>query len=188
MKLPFKPVKTELTMTQFISQLKRKRKMRQVGRGAFARVYGTKTGKTVVKVGLLYDDDGNVAYLHYLKAVSSHKNNPFFPKVKSIRVFKTKDKYGDDEIYMAVEMERLAPLKEQQSNAADMIDDIVCYKDQLSVMSLFVACKKTMANLKQVHDVITPFRHIRSRFRVDIHDGNVMVRKNGQLVLTDPLA
>lgn len=170
----FEIQKTNVSRTQFEKDLCKKRNMKQLGEGAFATVYGNRA--RAVKIGRA-DEYGNERYLQYLSRASKYPKNPFFPKIFSIKVYRK----GTDSPYMVVEMERLQRPKSAWTTASIM-ESFICDNDAVKVMEGMFT-KRASKQLLEVNSVLK-----KHRYDLDIHDDNIMVRKNGQLVITDPVA
>jgi len=173
MKLP-KIHKEHLEREDFVKML-RSKGYRHLSSGAFASVYAKKGEKHVIKIGRV-DEDG---YIDYVKKMDSR--NPFFPKIRNIKIFRDSDK---DKWY-AIKMERLIPYHKVRSNDLER--------------KLGIAYQG-IDMLDSPADIMTPNKHFRKFLKVldklydnhnsDIHEGNIMFRKRGrghQLVVTDPI-
>lgn len=186
-------------------------KAKRLGSGAFATAY-LKPGRTpiVVKVGHMGD-----AYVNYArKVIESKSNNPFLPKLHSLTLYKGNrsvgsDGYCQDEYdFYVVKMERLYDLDDKHKANADVIVDMVeqlveynysidrwmknreytsfCVPGLIEVKSTIN--KKALLMLKELRQIVMKSLRLGRCGDWDIHDGNIMVRKNGQIVLTDPIA
>lgn len=194
-KFPFSVEKTNMPMKAFIRKVRARRNLKKIGNGAFAAVYGSKSGRTVLKIGELNSEEecGNHMYLQYLKQTMKYKNNPYFPKVKSVRIFHAKVSRRrsytvsehEDQIYMVVEMERLLPLKRNVHGVVFVLDDIIEDRDTFNSVNALVGSKEFIHNIGQVRTVLSPFCECRD---LDLRDDNIMLRKNGEVVITDPVA
>lgn len=188
-KLPFPVQNTDVSLETFVkTNLRGKRKLKKLGNGAFGTVFGTKSGKTVVKIGYLTDVwgdsvDGNVSYLRFIATAMKYPTNPFFPKIKSVKLFKHKG----GETYMVVEMERLNELPSEHYNLASLMSQLAWDKRRAETYGMLGLSAKVVKALKEVHTVIQTVRN-RYHCSTDIHAGNVMIRGKNQLVVTDPVA
>ena len=183
---------------------------RRLSSGAFATAY-LKPGRKpiVIKVGSMGD-----AYIEYAKKVIQSKSkNPFLPKLHSLTLYKGKRELCDvdgldyHEFYV-VKMERLYDLQDKHENnigrICDMFEQIVEYNYSVDkwiksndygsfcvpgVIDVKVNIdKQALKLLKDLRRVVMKALRVSGCGDWDIHDGNIMVRKNGQLVLTDPIA
>ena len=180
-----------------------------LGSGAFASTY-LKSGRKpeVIKIGRMGD-----AYIEYAKKVIlAESTNPFLPKIHSLTLYKAKR--GEDHYdlecleFYAVRMERLYDLQDKHENnigrICDMFEQLVEYNYSVTkwtknndfqpfcvpgVIKMEVNInQKAMLMLKDLRKVVMKALRVSGHGDWDIHDGNIMVRKNGQLVLTDPIA
>ena len=191
-KFPFPVTDTDLSLSQYITKIKRTRRMKKIGDGAFAEAYGSKSGRTIIKVGRLdlegFYECGNTSYLKYVKSVMKCQDNPYAPRIKSVQIFRTKERtYGEVvvEHYMVVEMERLIPLTLNQYPVADLLEKMVLDEDVRQGVQVMIGNKNTANHLKQMVRIL---RRVTRNGGIDIHGGNIMRRKNGELVITDPVA
>jgi len=179
--------------------------MKYIGEGAFATVYGKPRGTSVIKIGSMGDN-----YISYAKEVVKNKTpNPFLPKISKLTIVKTgNDCYRDD--FYIVEMERLIPLYDYSKRMyKGNIDDLMSlFSDMLEedVPARVAVKSRTMEiglpGIFKVNLAIKPnvVKHLSHLVRIinrsvrssdgstDIHSGNVMLRSNGQLVMTDPIS
>lgn len=131
---------------------------KELGAGVYGAAYSK--GDSVIKV---YEDDP--AYHAFAKfAKQNHPNDPHLPKIRAVGKIKGTN-------MGAVRMEKLEPL--ESSHPARTHDYGVrgYIKDHPTL-------SKSLQNIRQ------KFPHE----MMDIHSGNVMKRKDGTLVITDPLA
>lgn len=182
---------------------------RRLGSGAFAVAY-LKSGRkpVVIKIGRMGD-----AYIEYAKKVIQSKSkNPFLPKIHSLTLYKAErgDGYCDNEYheFYVVEMEKLYDLEDKHKDnvgrIVDMMEQLVEYNYSVNkwlknndygsfcvpgVIDVKVNIdKKALKLLKDLRKIVMKALRVSGCGDWDIHDGNIMVRKNGQLVLTDPIA
>jgi len=184
-----KTIKSDITFQQYTTALKA-RGFKRIGEGAFASVYLHPGKRRVYKVGKLTDfsSGGNWAYLAFLKVVLRSKNNPWFPKIYSIKKFKTnrKDKMfsRDCDPFFVVSMERLEKIKGPHEKSA-MLEGLVEYhKVFASIFKKSIVKKK----LKQFTGAMKVLYDLEEQgHSLDIHNSNIMLRKCGQIVITDPV-
>lgn len=181
---------------------------KRLGSGAFATTY-LKSGRTphVIKIGSMGD-----AYIAYAKKVIQAKSkNPFLPKLYSLTLYKAKGENLPEieyEEFYVVKMERLYDLEDKHENSVgrivDMMEQLLEYNHtvdkwmksndygHISVPGVLevrtVVNKRALKLLKDLRKVVMKALRVSGHGDWDIHDGNIMVRKNGQLVLTDPIA
>lgn len=163
-----------MTVTRYIKLLKAKG-YKQIGKGAYARVFARSRSKTVIKVGA--DDP----YLKYVRAITS---NPLFPKIFAAREVTVRNSSNK---YYVVKMERL--IKSYKVTDA---------KQQAAYKELGIRgyCDFESGNLwrrsKNLH-VMSALPILRDVFKgscPDLHMNNVMWRCSGkrtEVVITDPI-
>lgn len=163
-----------------------------LGEGAYSKVFGRVGDNTVVKVGAF---EGHLhrtaknhanygfedAYLDYLDAAAKHPGNPFFPLVKDVVIF-TSINY--DPFYVVI-LERLAEYSTANKKARmqyNAICDIVgADLDAFINLGILLLKSPVVTVLKVLTDMTR-------RHSDDLHTGNIMIRENGQLVITDPVS
>ena len=194
-----------------VSALKRelRKGTKFLGSGAFASTY-LKSGRkpVVIKIGRMGD-----VYIEYAKKVIlAQSTNPFLPKIHSLTLYKAKrgDDYDELECheFYAVRMERLYDLRDKHENAVgrivNMMEQLVKYNYSVKrwmkngdynsfcipgVLEIKVNVnQKAMLLLKDLRKLVMKALRVSGHGDWDIHGGNIMVRKNGELVLTDPIA
>lgn len=182
-------------MERFVRDHKEKFGLNRVlGYGVYAQVYSKKDNKrTAVKIGYLDKDDfGSYAYLNYIKIVSKMSDNPFFPKVNSVTVFKQR---GHGDVCYVVELERLR----RNTTVSNYVleDDIIWLTNKdgrtlrREVRDAYRLCDIVVPESLKLHYVqmIKVLRHLAVRYGhdLDVHEENVMFRGK-QLVVTDPVS
>lgn len=130
----------------------------KIGSGKYASVYGNSKYPFVIKVFMK-----DAAYQRWLKFSLENKSNVYVPKIKG-KVIKITP------LIYAIRLEKLEPIRNRnvffeefrkwESDNDYVPDD----KDLASVFAYFKQNKKL----------------------IDIHNENVMIRPNGQLVIVDP--
>jgi len=160
---------------------------RRIGSGCFGDVFGSDQSSIVYKTGLVEE---NQTYLDFIRRVANLKvHNPYFPKVFGIRIYKDIDESDGDYDRFVVAMERLAHLKNlEHRRAVDIIDSLLCKYSggvsefESSALGIKVVVPKVLERaaslLQRIQDD--------NRASFDIHDQNIMLRGNRQLVFTDP--
>jgi hypothetical protein len=158
---------------------------REIGEGAFATAYSV--GKDeIIKV---FERDRG--YLYFLKAISkSKKQNSFLPQINSV----LKVKSGRKIVYM-VSMERLKSFfqlrdgskrKTEFSNFMNFLDKSV--DPDHKVIPDEIVQNVLPEELNDVLKIVVRgTKLITIDLGCDLHSGNVMVRANGEFVITDPL-
>lgn len=204
MKVP-KPKKTKVSYEEARDKIGDKYDFLSDGRDA--QVYA-KSRLRVIKIWAPYYVKSIEAdpYVQFLKAIP--KGNPYFPTIYSIQLFKHRD--GD---YGIVELERLQELYDceydEYENEVDkftsgainaMLGDfgkrpVPKHYDQidhlLEVLKGIFYGGRVRPKTKVATQVVEAIKKMRkSNATVDIHDGNVMLRKSGRkrhMVIIDPL-
>jgi hypothetical protein len=166
---------------------------RKIGSGAFATVYGHKSNKKYVyKVGVLEDTPQNDAYLCYVKKAIQHKlktGNPWLPQIKELVIYKhtaaaneETDLWG----YYVVKLERLNPIGKKGDEIVDTVE---------ASLDLIRRKKKRASNITNdvfdnhyINAIKLIVACIHQGHCQDVHEGNFMKRKNGEVVITDPVS
>jgi len=149
----------------------------ELGSGFFSSVYGHDNLDIAIK---LVDDDHN--YIKYINFYAKYgRQNPHLP-----RIYKYK-KVGNVEIVIT---EKLYPLSENQE---DLFQVILKFKRYLmnpnnydeyyvnNVVNYFIDEYSDLAQ------IIIDLYKIFGKNNIDIHQDNIMQRKDGTLVITDPV-
>lgn len=158
---------------------------RMIGDGAFATAYSV--GKDEI-IKIFERDRG---YLYYLKALAKMKTqNSFAPVINSVLQVKK----GRKSVYM-VSMERLKPGQRLKidSKRSGMFYDFINFVDSVADSEYnTIPDELVRATLPdELNDVLkivirgTKLSTI--ELANDLHAGNVMIRANGEFVITDPL-
>lgn len=204
MKFDFTPRLTKVSFAHLCRQLKRT--SRKLGQGAFAKVFQHPTKSTrVLKVNrcdsVLMED----GYYRFLKRITKLRgNNPFLPRVHSVKVFKRKlgfDPYDRSyEFYFVAELEKLVPFKKIKfKDRYEWYKRNIYSKTEIprrgeayaDEMKLYCRPHQKHRNraLKRANKLIN--RTSRGIFFRDDHHGNLMwrVRASGMhVVFIDPVA
>lgn len=170
------------------------------GSGCYGVVY--KKGNHVIKV---FNKNHNDAYLAFVEAVAATGNNdnPWFPKFNHLMT--CSPKHGEE--WCAVQMERLVEVKHNSRKYGDFLEivndidfgsnldgsiryaeavgDKTMKEDRLKELDALVLRLTNRQN--HMNDAWVVLKDIFKRFSPDIHSGNLMVRKNGEYVITDPV-
>lgn len=146
---------------------------RKIGSGAFSSVYAGYDENVVYKVTKIDDyNHGLDGWIIWNKLIEkSHKSNTKrrFPKTKWIHVY--------DDGYIAC-MERLYRINKFGEKREERCNNVVNAIDALVLLS-----KNDMKHVVELASMLRNHAHM-----TDLHDSNIMVRSNGEWVLTDPLA
>jgi hypothetical protein len=169
---------------EYIMQLWKKHKLKPIAEGQYANVYQHPTHANVV-VKISHND---VPYIKYLKWAEKQHGNPYLPHVLSLHEYKD-EAFEKGEVFHIVFMEKLyPPSKKDVKNFLlhSGLYEIGIDAEEFGNVTdedLEEAMKSDSIDPK-LKSILTYIR--RSPYAFDIHDQNFMVRKGGQLVLTDP--
>ena len=147
----------------------KKQKYRQIGYGAFSRVFAkSKKSRYVYKVNC--EHDNSLLYLNWVK----RSKNKYGPKIVYIKKFK-------DGTYV-VKMERLYKCTQKEYR-------MVCEASYSEIYSDWWGY--TYYNKEQIENrfpgIFTFFKSYNKKFKsIDMHSGNIGKRRNNQLVIFDP--
>lgn len=122
------------------------------------------------------------AYLGFVKQALKHQDNPFFPRVYAAALYR---RYGCVKIheYLVVELERL---HHNEARAARLISYLQDDENHARLKAAFERMKLPRNRVRHFHEAFNCFQQLRSRYRSDLHERNIMFRGN-QPVLTDPV-
>ena len=161
---------------------KRNRGMREFGAGAFGAVYGSEYSDTVTKV--TYTNDwGYLAFLEEIRPYSG--TNPWLPRIYSVDVYM--DQNGDTAI--VVKMERLDRRWTAFGAADPGYEAPRETAHQIRSHSYGHETSEWITNnpeLTQALELIDRAQK-KSSCSKDLHGGNIMMRGENQVVITDPL-
>ena len=169
----------------FVKEVLSVLRARMIGDGAFATAYSV--GKDeIIKV---FERDRG--YLYYLKALAKMKTqNSFAPVINSVLQVKK----GRKSVYM-VSMERLQPWTKLKTRAkrSAMFYDFINFVDSVADSEYNTIPDELVSAIlpDELNDVLkivvrgTKLSTI--ELANDLHAGNVMIRTNGEFVITDPL-
>lgn len=155
-------------------------------KGRYASVFNNRHTGTVLKIG---DADNNAGYLAYLKLARVHQDNPFFPKVHWASIFN-----DGKERYFVVKLERLHEgndfIVERKLHPPmwwmihQFIQRCIIKEDYFQDKFMGIPVPKMLLDFLAI--IKSAFR--KNDFKWDIHEDNMMMRGDGQLVITDPWA
>jgi hypothetical protein len=164
----------------------RSKGFREIGSGAFADVYGHKTNKKYVyKVGVLDGTPSNDAYLCFAKKVIKQKNNPWLPRITELVIHQHDTSVVDDTDiwgYYVAKIERLQPIGRKDYEVISYTEKAI---DAGKKKPYGVTITEDVDYNNAIKIIVACIKDGHTR---DIHDGNIMKRKDGQLVFTDPVA
>jgi hypothetical protein len=157
--------------------------MKQIGSGAFARVYSRAHYRRVVKIG-----DGYDRYLKYVSIIGIENPNPYFPTIYSIQRYEDKKTHWSDSYYVA-EIEKLTKWGKVPTKVRDRL------LKKLGCDHIWDAERPRIVGSsgRWEKDAVKKLKKLWAGWNVgrDIHQGNIMFRRVGkgwQLVYTDPAA
>lgn len=101
--------------------------------------------------------------------MAQFEHNPYAPKITALREF-------NDSFYYSV-IERLEPLQDDASLFWKMTHEL----ERWGGLSTFNFSKSN----PELHDLLVGIKSLKEV--MDLHDANAMYRKDGQLVITDPI-
>ncbi len=144
------------------------------GEGYNANVYGKDSSNYVLKV---FESD--TPYRKFLELITKHQN-PHFPVIKGN--FKINSRY------YAVRMEKLASIG-YGSDLGGMLSAYLNSKKklgyQIEYLNKFKEFSKDKPELVKALDLIDEF--LLDSYKLDLHNDNIMRRKDGTIVIIDPV-
>jgi len=153
----------------------RKKGLGKLGGGAFSDVFAAPTSDRAIKVSRR--DDCWPKYI--LWTTAEGYAGTFAPKVYSLRY------YSDQGFYVAT-MERLSSIR---SNDPDAQTPEAKAARQLRSRIIEAAWNATGEPAKDIAPMVDFVKKIRNLGeQTDFHDGNWMLRRDGSLVITDPIS
>lgn len=208
--ITFKQFLNEETVDQYIDRLVKTLKIKKLGSGAFASVFQHPVYHNVAVKIFEYDP----MYVKYIK-ICQKSTNPWLPRVVSIHKIRMDEvetwrhrNYGDKIKKIdswIVFFEKLRPVKKAELKAAtqkflaEFPDSDFDFNDRRSWFEASRGSYESFEELSsstwqqlakiaknpEIKEVAKILDSVRAN---DIHDGNVMVRSDGQVVFTDPVA
>jgi len=180
------PLETRAEIADFLRMLCG-HEVRFLKKGRYGCVYSNRATGTIIKVG---DADNNEGYLAYLRLARQNQDNPFFPQIHYAALFADGD---GGERYFVVKMEKLIEGKNYLKRRLHMpgwwrVSQFIQKSAMKEGYELdnFLG-QQTPTTLKDYMWILKQaFRG--NSFKWDIHGDNMMMRENGQLVITDPWA
>lgn len=190
-------------------------KSNYLGGGAYATAIRTTNPHIIRKIGKTERHPQDDGYLQFLEAILKHQDNPYFPRIYKIKIFRSKNmenSFKEPFIYwFMVDMERLRPINELNIEQIDSVMERTFGRETTPFEKarikngrygeIFGAIERAVWDLTgdnpdtiidpTLHEVINILRDITKRkyISVDIHDYNIMFRllpSGAQLVITDP--
>lgn len=165
-----------------------------LGSGYFADVFTKDNHPYVYKVASLGKNIRSLAkaiddpYLAFLNA-TQEMDNPFFPRVRTLTIFK----HQAASFYVA-EMEKLLPLKNSKLDDAsyamrENLLHLFKHREHCDVLNDWKENAKIYKQYKNLiaSQVYQTMAKLLMDYDNDLHQANMMMRQNGQLVITDPL-
>ena len=179
-----------------------------VGRGMFARAFGKPNHNRIVKLSTKQDDCW-ITFAQYAMTKTNNKHLPKIPWIKRYQgIFR-----GDPTEFFVTIIERLAPLDDKaiaRITDPGVLFGLLHYADlEYETMDSIEQAIKTKSNPDddEEFEVLNIYRDDILRYKnhpfintikqinslpgncvSDLHSGNLMVRKDGTVVITDPIA
>lgn len=184
-----------------VKEIIKKAGYKSLGSGVDAMVYGKKNGD-VVKI-LIGERGRNVeraagGFLAYVKFILKHQDITHFPRVKKIQTITV----GHEELYK-ITMERLYPLSKMESDAYEWMEG--CLPDNFKSMlndinseinyeghtpnKYYIRIKNIISQQQSIYNLmikLDAYASSNKQINTDMHSGNVMKRKDGTWIITDP--
>jgi len=152
--------------------------------GYYSTVYSNPKKSYVLKV----NDRQDTAYAQYVSLIKKY-NNKHFPKISDLKFIEVNG--GRYYIYL---IEKLDDVRSEMKHLANVFSEIIdC---PYSSLTFFNTSHTQLDYLKQNPELVTALRII-GKFKHniknpyisnDMHGGNIMQRKDGTIVITDPYA
>ena len=179
----------------------RKNGFKQIGRGWFAVVFAKAGHNRVVKISTAQDD----CWIAFAQYAQTKTNNPHLPKIPWIKRYQG-DRHGIAQEFFITIIERLDPLNDQtipRITDKGVLFGIMLFANlDFSTVDSIEDAYNNQPGLSMANDpeIITKYRNhpfiktVQEINRLpgdctsDLHSGNLMIRKDGTVVITDPLA
>lgn len=199
-KSPVINMDSPLTKDEFIKKFKKLNGFKEIGSGTYAKVYGSKNCEFVYKIGY-YTNAKKDPYLSYLRAIAG-SNNPAFPVVRTISLcsFKNPKAKGKEKLnryshnFYVVEMEKLARFDRSKTSAPyvslhEELDNHVNFEAYSVTGKSVLTIKEEglVDEIPQIDEILQLLDRLGEKFKPDWHSDNLMMRQDGQLVITDPV-
>ena len=155
-------------------------------RGKFSVVFENPKKNFILKVNIQPD----AGYDHYVDIVKSSRN-PHFPKISDKKTLDLSGEGGRGEIFSVYLIEKLYKISDRSERQmlADIFVDVIRYHE-LPLKRIFNICGTDIPEyLLKRPTLVTALRIVggkMGRFNNDLHGGNIMKRKDGTVVITDP--
>ena len=143
-----------------------------MGRGGRGAVYKRPNDPYVIKI---FHED--IDYLRYIKYVMTHQDNPHVPKIRG-KLFKI-----DSDTYM-IRMEELEPIDPRDAEQKNILDGLLRMSTWKRARQNTYIKNKAPKLYKLLTDLANMFG---DESGTDLIDENIMQRKDGTIVLTDPV-
>jgi hypothetical protein len=156
----------------FIDGLK-KRGFEELGNGAYSTVLAKKGSNRVIKV--IRRPDGWIDYIHW----GAKKGSPFIPKVFSYKKIKGLKK--DFEVAIVERLEYTF-YKAPEDHALMILPDLMHKSDSNPMTARFMEILAP-----GLRDFMAEVKEEFNEGHLDLHAGNLMIRKDGSFVLSDPV-
>ena len=178
-------VETRESAAAYIRRLK-KDGWRQLGSGHFSTVLSKPGESYVMRVNNGDDyDAGWEEFTQRLISSDKIKSNPHFARYGEVKRFKYTNRKGLEYFYLVGQVERLYRLPTVDYDSASCTIDKLL--DSRSGKKKNPIIPKTLYEATDfLIDIRKKTKHVNLRFA--IHENNLMSRKNGELVITDPFS
>jgi hypothetical protein len=161
----------------------------RLGHGNFSYVFSNPRKSYVLKLAMVSDP----GYAEYVKLIKAHPNK-YFPHLSDLKTLKSGgETFGMYLIEKLVEME--APWGEIYSK---ILRTMIGGAGALTIQNISAPSNYTQANWQSIlekvlsnDEFVTAIKLVaswakKSKFKIDMHAGNIMQRKDGTAVITDP--
>jgi hypothetical protein len=193
----------EEELWDYKERLKDIEKMKSLGDGAYGEVFQhPRFSNVVVKV---FDHKTDTSYKKFLRWAQQHQNNPYIPKIIEVHLLRTVR--NEESAIGIVFMKKLKPCPRSVYNRLynDAASALMSSREYRTDPDI----RRSVDRLLQKHEDFQHWprfawsllgRHTKDKYFKefcdlmstsaggDLHDENIMVDTNGQIVFTDPLA
>ncbi len=178
-----KLLKTKWNLPKDIKKFLENNNYRQIGGGSFSLVYTSPNSNLVVKIVDPNGDKGD-CFPKFVKFVQARKNNPHLPKIGKLRWFENQDDFFAHDLFYSVLIEKLEKIPQIPSDLLQIASHIVTNTPLPSNLEnkLQHYPKLLINTIKEISEVFDGLCDM------DFRRDNFMKRKNGTIVITDPVS